>query len=207
MALLVKRRAFNCTVWSECQWEIFSARNSEIEFLLSDDPVTLYNRDCYPASSVCTYPHDPDPFWKGTRVIHPLSPDNVLVLTHSEHTDNPSRLKARQNRRNARAYDQVILNYTSIVNEREFAPDQVTCINHIIKSRAARYVASISREQRLLPIVAVRHGRGHGTMNAPNAVLVQSSSAHAAMSVVGHSETLPARACHEKADVSCSRCK
>lgn len=146
MAFLIQRRAFNCTVWAECQWEILSARNSTTKFLLSDDPVTLYNRDCYPVSASCVYPHDPNPFWKGTRVVHALSPDSLLLLTHSEHVDNPSRSKAKQNRRNARSYDQVILNYMSVTNERELTGEQVANINHIIKCRAARYVASVNRD-------------------------------------------------------------
>ena len=99
---------------------MFSARNSNAKFLLSDEPVTIYNCDCYPASEVCRYPNDPDAFWRGSRVIHALSSESVLVITHVEHADELSRTKARRNRRNARAYDEVLLSFTDIVNNREF---------------------------------------------------------------------------------------
>jgi hypothetical protein len=146
MAYLLQRRQYDCTVWAEGVWEIFSARNSGTKFLLSDEPVTIYNCDCYPGSDVCRYPFDPDVFWRGSRVLHPLNPNALLVISHVEHVDNPSRMKARRERRNARAYDEVLLNYMDIINEREFNDTQVAKINFAMKSRATRYVASVRHD-------------------------------------------------------------
>ena len=56
MANFQRRKQLNCTVWAEGMWEMFSAKNCQTKFLLSDDPVTLYNCDCYPASPACTFP-------------------------------------------------------------------------------------------------------------------------------------------------------
>lgn len=94
MAHFEQRRQINCTVWAEGMWEIFSAKKASIKLLMSDDPIVIYNCDCYPGSDPCRYPHDPDPFWQGSRIIYPLSPDAVLVISHNEHVDNPSRAKA-----------------------------------------------------------------------------------------------------------------
>jgi len=146
MMYFQRRRQLNCTVWAEGMWEIFSAKESQTKFLLSDDPVTLYNCDCYPASQACTFPNDPDPFWCGTRMLYPLSPTSLLVITHNEHADDPRRSKARANRRNARSHDQAILSYTDIINERELSEEQVHQVNFVLKARATRYVASNSRE-------------------------------------------------------------
>ena len=147
MALLQRRRMLNCTVWAECIWEIFSAHDSTEKFLLSDDPVVVYNCDCYPMSSACAYPNDPDPFWRGSRILWPLSRDCLLVLSHAEHVDEPSRLKARKPRRNARSGDQVFISYTDVTNERKFDAEQVLLVNTVIKARATRFVASAVREQ------------------------------------------------------------
>ena len=129
MAALLQRRQMNCTVWAEGYWEIFSARNSQTKLLLSDDPVTIYNCDCYPGSPACTYPHSPDPFWRGSRVIHPLSSESVLVISHKEHVDAPSRTHARRPRRNARSHDQVIFSYLDVVNQRELGVEDVCKVN------------------------------------------------------------------------------
>lgn len=160
MGLLQDRRLLNCTVWSECIWEIFSAHDSKEKFLLSDDPVTIYNCDCYPLSNVCAYPHDPDPFWRGSRVLWPLSADALLVLTHAEHCDEPSRTKARKPRRNARSGDDVLVSYTDITNERKLTDDDVKLVNIVIKTRASRYVASAIEEQ-LYPEQRMKAPRWH----------------------------------------------
>lgn len=146
MNLMLKRRAVNCTVWSEGIWEIFSTENEEICFLLSDDPVTFYNCDCYPGSSVCKYPNEPHPFWRGTRVLHPLSPNHLLVISHCEHVDNPSRRKARDYRTNARSWGDSLINWSAIDNYRTLNSQQVNSINHIIKERAIRYIAALNKE-------------------------------------------------------------
>lgn len=142
MSLFIKRRHDNCTVWLESLWEIFSTPSLEHRFLLSDEPVLFYNMDCFPASKECSYPFEPHPFWRGTRVIYPLSPYKLLLLSHKEHVDQPSRLKAKRMRQNARIYGDTIFGFTEIENSRTLTADEVLAINHAIKIRATRFVAS-----------------------------------------------------------------
>ncbi|MEA2833315.1 MAG: hypothetical protein QOG66_1517 [Methylobacteriaceae bacterium] len=127
-------------------WELFSARKCKGRFLLSDDPVVLYNCDCYPTSEICHFPNDPDPFWRGTRVVYALSRDSILVISHIEHIDAPSRTKARRPRRNARSHDEAMISYLNIVNERELSEEQVATINYAIKRRASKYIASVCKD-------------------------------------------------------------
>ncbi len=136
--------------WRKEVWEIFSARNSAIKFILSDDPVVIYNCDCYPETDMCRFPRTPHPFWRGSRVIYPLSPEAVLVISHVEHADDPSRTKARRDRRNARSNDDVLINFSDIQNYREFDEIAVSKINYVIKIRSVRYIASI-HESHLFP--------------------------------------------------------
>src|SRR5262249_8363793 len=70
--------------------------------------------------------------------------------THAEHTDDPSRVKARRTRRNARSHDQAILSFVDIINDREFTPSQVALANYVLKARATRYIAS-ARQSDLFP--------------------------------------------------------
>jgi len=130
--------------------EIFSAKNSTTKFLLSDDPVVLYNCDCFPESDACRFPMTPHPFWRGSRVFYPLSPDTVIVISHVEHVDDPSRTKARRERRNARSHDEALINYGDILNYREFDDGAVAKIKLRNKTRAIRYVAS-ANESDLFP--------------------------------------------------------
>jgi hypothetical protein len=145
MEFLMRRRELNCTVWAEGMWEIFSAKKAALKFIFSDDPVVIYNCDCYPGSDACQYPHDPDPFWRGSRVIYPLCANAVLVISHNEHVDDPSRQKARRPRRNARVFDQTLINYMDVLNQRELSDEDVAKINSVIKIRATRYVASATK--------------------------------------------------------------
>jgi hypothetical protein len=145
--LMLGRRRINCTVWTEAYWEMFSVEpDSPSHFLLSDEPVTLYNMDCFPASPICAFPNDPHAFWRGTRVLYPLSPNRLLVLSHKEHMDDPRRSKARQDRRNARSFGESIASYTHIKNSRTLKPEDVAKVNYILRARASRFVASANRD-------------------------------------------------------------
>jgi len=146
MDYLVRRRQRNCTVWAESIWEIFSAEQSDLKFILSDDPVVIYNCDCFPASNANKYPNDPHSWWRGSRVLYPLGANRLLVMSHAEHMDDPSRSKAKRDRRNARAYDMALLNYTDIVNDRTLSREDIAKVNWITKSRATRYVASTDKQ-------------------------------------------------------------
>jgi hypothetical protein len=46
-------------MWSEGVREIVSAVNSEVKFIVTDHPVTIYHQDCAPTGDACAYPSDP----------------------------------------------------------------------------------------------------------------------------------------------------
>ena len=48
-----------CAIWTECVWSIADASESEVKFLLSDHPVTVYNQGCFPNSQWCKGFNDP----------------------------------------------------------------------------------------------------------------------------------------------------
>ena len=142
MMLMQQWRRFFCTMLAEGFWEIVGANLSDHKFIYSDEPVTLYNCDHYPNSPMCQFPYDPHIFERGTRVIFPLDSNNCLIISHFEHANDPKRSRARQQRRNARAYDQTVLSYLDVHRTRELNTSQVASINYAIKKRAVRYVAA-----------------------------------------------------------------
>ena len=127
-----------------------SADESPTKFILSDDPVTLYNCDLFPGASECAYPYDPHPYLIGTRTLFPLDQNNCLVISNIEHSKNPTRANARKQRRNARSFDDTLITYLDIHRDRSLSEVEVATINYVIKTRAVRYVAA-GREEWLYP--------------------------------------------------------
>lgn len=80
--LLVMNRIFQAygAMWMEGIWEIVHARNSSVKFIISDNPVTFFNRLIFPGET--PYPGGDDFPKVGTRTIFPLSRESCLVITH-----------------------------------------------------------------------------------------------------------------------------
>lgn len=147
--LLIKMqqiRKMNCTMWAEASLEIITAFDSEVKFIVSDNPVTFYNQTIYPENKKCKFPFDPGVELKGTRTIFPLDLNHCAVLTHKEYARSPGKLKAQKSRTNARFFDSTIINYDDIIRERSFDEQKVSAINYILKCRAQRYVAAAERD-------------------------------------------------------------
>ncbi len=49
-----------CATWTECVWQIADASQSQTKFIISDHPVTVYNRACPHLSKYCSGANDPD---------------------------------------------------------------------------------------------------------------------------------------------------
>ena len=134
-----------CATWTECIWSIIDASNSTTKFILSDHPVTVYNRDCFPGSAHCRGHNDPDVILNGTHTIFPLSLDKALLLTNLSWVRNPYG-NPKKSRPNPRLFDSTMFSFTDIQTGRLLADDEVIRINHIIKIRAHRYVAAFEKD-------------------------------------------------------------
>jgi hypothetical protein len=141
MVLMQKWRRNQCTMWAEGLWEIVSTSQEEVGFIFSDDPVTLYNGGVHPFTPFAVWQTDPIFLWRGTRLVMPLSRRDCLIITHIEHAREPVLERARDNRRNARLFDQTIISLEDVHKVRDLNADQVATINFMIKTRAPRYVA------------------------------------------------------------------
>ena len=138
------RQVFNA-IWTECVWLIADATESDTKFIISDHPVTVYNRRCGPRSQWCRGNGDPDIRFQGTHTIFPLSLEKILILTNSSWVRNPYQSEIGL-RPNPNPWRGALFSYVDIQTLRHLSESEVREINFIIKSRANRYLAAANEE-------------------------------------------------------------
>lgn len=144
-------RTMNCTMWVEGVREIVTADHSDIKFIVSDHPVTIYNRECPPLASECVYPGDPSTEWCGTQTVFVLNANTCLILTHLEYAQSPEAGSPKQARTNARYRGgQTLARTDAFIRKRQLSRDDVVAVNFLVKSRARRFLAA-GREEWLFP--------------------------------------------------------
>lgn len=135
-------RTMNCTLWAESVREIVSAKDSDIKFIISDHPVTVYNHACPPDSAHCAYPKDPDIALKASQTIYPLDQNHALILTNLEYAQDPDGSNPLEQRTYAQKVRQSLVMTDAFIRLRNLSSDEVTKINLIIKSRAKKFIAA-----------------------------------------------------------------
>ena len=139
-------RQMDCTMWFESVREIVSAERSDVKFIVSDHPVTTYNRMCPPSSAACLYPDDPSIALKGTQTLFALDADHCLILTNLEYAKNPDATDLLAPRQNARFFGQTLARTDAMIRTRFLTSEEVSSINQVIKARARRYVAAYEKD-------------------------------------------------------------
>ncbi|MDO9566070.1 MAG: DUF4238 domain-containing protein [Candidatus Desulfaltia sp.] len=139
-------RQMHCTMWVEAVREIVSAEDSDIKFLITDHPITIYNSDCPPNSTYCKYPSDPEIAFKGSQTIFPLDLNHCLILTNLEYAQNPLSKDLLFNRTNARHFGQTIARIDTMIRSRKLKEKEVKTINYILKARARKYIVAAKKE-------------------------------------------------------------
>lgn len=135
-------RSMHCTLWTEGVRELVSAEDSDVKFIVSDHPVTIYNYACPPESKLCEYPNDPDIVLKGSQTIFPLDKNRCLILTNLEYAQNPDNANPLEQRTNATRNRQSMVSSIDFINTRKLTTEDVTKVNHVIKSRAQSSIAA-----------------------------------------------------------------
>lgn len=145
LSAMVQIGEMHCATWMECVWQIAHATNSSTKFLVSDHPVTAYNRRCGPKSQWCRGFNDPDIWMHGTHTIFPLTFEKVLILTNRSWARNPYQSPIEK-RPNPGLFRDTFFHYNDVQVKRELTEREVLEINFVIKSRALRYVAAAKEE-------------------------------------------------------------
>lgn len=138
-------RSMHCTIWAEGVREIVSAEDSEIKFIISDHPVTIYNHAVPPEAALCAYPDDPSIALKASQTIFPLSRDFCMIFTNLEYAQDPT-TNPLEKRTFARNYRNSMVQTHAFIRERRLAAPDVARINRIIRARARRYIAGGRKE-------------------------------------------------------------
>jgi hypothetical protein len=138
-------RMLHCTIWVGGVREIVSAEDSDVKFITSDHPVTIYNHAVPPADKACAYPLDPGIALRGSQTIYPMDRDHCVILTNLEYAKDPS-TDPLEKRTFARNYRQSITKIDSFIRERKLTAQEVAQINFIIKKRARRYIGGGRKE-------------------------------------------------------------
>jgi len=157
-------------IWTESVWLIADASQSETKFIISDHPVTVYNRRCGPRSIWCRDNNDPNIAFQGTHTIFPLSLEKILILTNLSWVRNPYQSEVRL-RPNPNPWRTTIFSFLDIQTLRHLQEREVREINFIIKNRALRYIAA-AKEEWLYPDRYVSKSNwnefGHGYLLMPD---------------------------------------
>lgn len=132
------------TIWTEGVWEVVNCINSATKFILSDAPVTTYNKMVFPGSAEAQMVGGAQIERIGTHTLFPLDLDHCLIITNLQYVRNPkgNPLKIREN---ARYFEQAMFDLRKVQRGREIDEESVIAINHVLKSQAMRYVASYEK--------------------------------------------------------------
>lgn len=131
----------HCAIWTECVWSLVRADQALTKFIISDHPVTVYNREIFPDSVYAQEHTDPDFRMNGTHTYFPLSPTRMLILTNLSWARNPYS-NGKKLRPNPRFFRTAMFYFPGIQVGRQLEEIEVKQINYITKRRAFRYVAA-----------------------------------------------------------------
>jgi len=135
-------RRMHCTMWYEAVREIVSAEQSDVKFIVTDHPVTIYNAAYPPTSLACKYPDDPAIELKGSQTVFALDANHCLVLSNLEYVKNPTSVDLKEPRTHARYGGQSIARTDAFIRTRKLTSKEVSSINLLLKARARRYIAA-----------------------------------------------------------------
>lgn len=121
-----------CALWMECIWSIADASHAETKIILSDHPVTVYNKRCFPLSKICRGEGDPGIWLSGTHTLFPLNLNKLLILTNLSWVRNPYGNPVRA-RPHPNLFRPAVFNFMHIQVERFLNDIEVNEINFVIK--------------------------------------------------------------------------
>lgn len=181
---MLQLRQLHCAIWTESIWLIADASQSNTKFIISDHPVTVYNRACGP--QWCRRNGDPDIWLNATHTIFPLSLDKILILTNLSWVRDPYQ-NEKSLRPNPNPFRNTIFKVTETQTLRSLSEEEVQQINFIIKSQARQYLAA-AKEEWLYPEKFVSksdwytYGNGYLLMPDPRSVT------YGGQMIIGHND-------------------
>ncbi|MDZ4690250.1 hypothetical protein [Terricaulis sp.] len=134
-------RTMHCSIWSSGVREVVSAEDSDVKFIITDHPVTIFNHAISPDDAKCRGGNEPGIALKGSQTIFPLNRDFCLILTNLEYARDPE-AKPLEKRTFARNYAASLVKADAMVRERKLTAFEVSKVNYVLKKRAGRFIAA-----------------------------------------------------------------
>lgn len=133
------------TIWVESVWAVKHCKDSPTKLIISDSPVTTYNRRVFPGSAEVQGFGMAHIERIGTQTLFPLDGDHCLIITNTQYVRNPqgNPLKLREN---PRYYAPAHFDLRKVQRGHALEEQEVVAINYILKSHARRYIASSNQE-------------------------------------------------------------
>ncbi|PMQ06543.1 hypothetical protein DyAD56_03540 [Dyella sp. AD56] len=162
------------TIWSESVWEVLSCPDSPTKFIVSDCPVSMYNKEIYPGSEEVRRFGHALVERIGTQTLFPIGPNHCLVITNTQYARNP-KASPKKFRENPRYMADAMFDLRKVQRGRTIGEEQVICINHVLKTQARRYIAAAQEdwlypEQRVGKTIWPKLGGPHFLMPDPRKV-------------------------------------
>ncbi len=166
-------RQMHCTMWLEAVREVVSAEDSDVKFIVTD-----IRSGVQPAMSAGSrqnrYPEDPPIEFIGSQTLFPLDANNCLILTNLEYAKKPAGVDLLRNRQNARHFGHTLARTDAWIRTRKLSSEEVIAINHIVKSRAHRYIAAAEEDwlypERGARLIGERLARSYCRPNASSGI-------------------------------------
>lgn len=133
------------TIWSEGVWEVVQCKQSATKFIVSDAPVTTYNKKVFPGSRDVQVLGGAQIERIGTHTIFPIDLEHCLVITNLQYVRNP-KANPLKSRENPRYFKPAMFDLRKVQRGREIEEQEVVAINHVLKTHARRYIAAPNKE-------------------------------------------------------------
>ncbi|MDP2430760.1 MAG: DUF4238 domain-containing protein [Pseudomonadota bacterium] len=133
------------TIWIESVWAVKHCKDSPTKLIISDSPVTTYNRQVYPSSDEIRSFGMAHIERIGTQTLFPLDSDHCLIITNLQYVRNPKG-NALNIRENPRYYAPAHFDLRKVQRGHALEEQEVVAINYILKTHANRYIASTNQE-------------------------------------------------------------
>lgn len=136
------------SMWLEGYWEIVEVEDPSDVFLVSDNPVCLYNPSIHPRKNgpLTLVPID----LAGTRTIYALSGKLCLIISHPDYLEAiyfQRPVSPTKKRTNAGYFRNAVFNLEDIIRKRKMNHTEVAQLNTILLESSERYVASVNLSQ------------------------------------------------------------
>jgi hypothetical protein len=151
-------RMMHCTIWVGGVREIVSAEDSDVKFIISDHPVTIYNYALPPTGRLSAYPNDAGIALRASQTIFPLNRNQCLILSNLEYAQDPS-TSPLEKRTFARNYRRSMTRIDAFIRTRQLTAQEVAQVNFVLKSRARRFIGA-GRKEWLYPENTVKQSWG-----------------------------------------------